>query len=272
MRQSRAFTLIELLVVIAIIAILMAIMMPALARVREQAQEMTCRANLRQYGIVENMYLNDFDRRFPYAWTSITKTEFPVAGYQRYCRWHDPRYPADGAFWKYMPNAKVNLCPTFKTLARTMGSQHPNHDPANPIVPYYSYSMNSFLGKPGPGERVDPAIHPDAASSDSQVTRAKSDVVFFAEENMWIRPGNSYVLNDNALCMSGLDWFGTFHGAKSSNWNGGTVNAVFLDAHVGRVKSGCQVSATNPSQADLSQAEFGKWEKFGWPHKEMPTR
>jgi prepilin-type processing-associated H-X9-DG protein len=153
-----------------------------------------------------------------------------------------------------------------------MGSQHPNHDPANPIVPYYSYSMNSFLGKPGPGERVDPAIHPDAASSDSQVTRAKSDVVFFAEENMWIRPGNSYVLNDNALCMSGLDWFGTFHGAKSSNWNGGTVNAVFVDAHVSSVRSGLQVTDSNPPLADKSQAEFGKWEKFGWPHKEMPTR
>ncbi len=46
-----AFTLIELLVVIAIIAILMAILMPALQRAKTQAQEMRCRANLRQYGI-----------------------------------------------------------------------------------------------------------------------------------------------------------------------------------------------------------------------------
>jgi prepilin-type N-terminal cleavage/methylation domain-containing protein/prepilin-type processing-associated H-X9-DG protein len=269
--DRRAFTLIELLVVIAIIAILMAIMMPALQRVKEQAQEMTCRANLRQYGIVENMYLNDFDRHFPYAWTSITKTELPVAGYQRFCRWHDPRYPADGSLWKYMPNAEVNLCPTFKGLAKTMGAQHPQHVAANPIVPYYNYSMNCFLGKPGPGERVDPASRSDAAATDSQVTRSKSEVVFFSEENMWIRPGNTYVLNDNALCEDGLDWFGTFHGAKSSNWNGGTVNAVFVDAHVEKVKSGCQVSATNPSQADLSCAEFNKWERFGWPHKEKPT-
>ena len=271
MRQSRAFTLIELLVVIAIIAILMAIMMPALARVREQAQEMTCRANLREYGVVLNIYLGDYDRHFPYAWTSITKNEEPVTGYQRYCRWHDPRYPADGSFWKYMPDAKINLCPTFKTLARTMGAQHPQHDPVNPIVPYYGYSMNTFLGKPGPGERPDTTADARAVTSDSQVTRTKSDVFFFTEENMWIRPGNGAVLNDNAICANGYDWMGTFHGAKSSNWNAGTVNAVFVDAHVARVKSGCQVSATAPSQADKSTAEFGKWEVFGWPHKEIPT-
>jgi prepilin-type N-terminal cleavage/methylation domain-containing protein len=271
MHNRRAFTLIELLVVISIIAILMAVMMPALQRVREQAQEMTCRANLRQYGIVQNMYLNDSDRRFPYAWTSITRSEAPVSGYQRFCRWHDPRYPADGPLWRLMPDTRVNLCPTFKTLARTMGAEHPNHTAANPIVPYYSYSMNCLLGKPGSGERVDPASRSDAAATDSEVTRSKSEVMFFSEENMWIRPGNTNVLNDNALCTDGLDWFGTFHGAKRSNWNGGTVNAVFVDAHVGKVKSGCLVSTTDASQADLSGAEFGKWERFGWPRKTNPA-
>ncbi len=65
MNKRRGFTLIELLVVIAIIALLMAILMPALQRVKEQAREMVCRGNLRQYGIAQVLYLDDHDDRYP---------------------------------------------------------------------------------------------------------------------------------------------------------------------------------------------------------------
>jgi len=48
------------------------------------------------------------------------------------------------------------------------------------------------------------------------------------------------VLNDNALCPDGRDWFGTFHSAKSGDLNSGMVNAVFVDAHVEDGKIGAE--------------------------------
>ena len=47
--KAKGFTLIELLVVISIIAVLMAILIPALTQVKEQARTIICKSNLRQY-------------------------------------------------------------------------------------------------------------------------------------------------------------------------------------------------------------------------------
>jgi len=60
-----AFTLIELLVVIAIIALLLAILMPALQRVRKQARAVACRAQLGQWGILHATYAAENDGRLP---------------------------------------------------------------------------------------------------------------------------------------------------------------------------------------------------------------
>jgi prepilin-type N-terminal cleavage/methylation domain-containing protein len=265
MKKRSGFTLIELLVVIAIIAILLGILMPALQRIKAQARNMGCRANLRQYGIVQSMYLDDNDDRYPSAWVSLVRNEYPVSGYERYCRWHDPRYRPDGPLWSYMPEVAVNLCPTFKVLAKSLGTKHPNHDASIPVIPQYSYSMNSWLGS----KQGDP--HGSAATDSkgrggvykrSEITRSHAEVFFFAEENMWSRPGCSIVLNDNALCPDGRDWFGTFHSPMSGDLNSGTINAVFVDAHVQAVRSALLRDGSRPD------AEFGRFEKYGWPHKE----
>jgi prepilin-type N-terminal cleavage/methylation domain-containing protein len=59
MRSRKGFTLIELLVVIAIIALLMAVLMPALARVRKQARTMACQSNLHEWSLIFTMYTSD---------------------------------------------------------------------------------------------------------------------------------------------------------------------------------------------------------------------
>ena len=61
--ERRAFTLIELLVVISIIAILMAVLMPALGYARKLARGERCRSNMRQMCLAMNLYALDHDDR-----------------------------------------------------------------------------------------------------------------------------------------------------------------------------------------------------------------
>jgi len=67
MRNS-GFTLVELLVVIGIIALLISILLPALRRVRDSANLAACASNLRQIGILNRMYAEDFSGRTPWQY------------------------------------------------------------------------------------------------------------------------------------------------------------------------------------------------------------
>ncbi|MHC4488345.1 MAG: type II secretion system protein [Planctomycetota bacterium] len=119
MRGREGFTLIELLVVIAIIAVLMAILMPALNRVREQGKRAACLNNLHQLTLAWIMYADDNDDNLVNGDTgeySVHPDETPWV--LKDWRTEDMEVKRnailDGALFPYCKDLKLYKCPTGK--------------------------------------------------------------------------------------------------------------------------------------------------------------
>jgi len=210
--RAGGFTLIELLVVISIIALLIAILLPALEQSRAAARRTICAANLQQASMSFQYYTQDFDAFPPQNLGSATPLEDRT--------WH-------GIMWHsgYIPDARVFYCP----VRGTMGS-----DTIDAQSHSFEYMMNWGILDYGINLALDRdfADLPSAPRMWMSMDRVRdpAQTILMVES---IMPGTP---------SQGRGWVypyvsGDLAGGQVHVVHNGTVNVVWADSHVSNVRS-----------------------------------
>src|ERR1051326_7678262 len=148
--RRRGFTLIELLVVIAIIAILAAILFPVFAQAREKARSISCLSNVKQFGLGEQMYIQDYDETFPLAWGAETNPP-PPGQYEDPSSWWNEIYPyikngSGGTAYNGVGSGDVD------ERGQTSNKKGLYHCPSATVSDKINYATNGLIHGAGPGD------------------------------------------------------------------------------------------------------------------------
>jgi prepilin-type N-terminal cleavage/methylation domain-containing protein/prepilin-type processing-associated H-X9-DG protein len=219
--SRRAFTLVELLVVIGIIALLAALLLPALGDARERSRQTQCASNLRTLAIGILVYSQENHGALP----GMATTPQQPSDWIYWQQWQGPPFDvfANGPLCRYVgKDPSIFRCPSDDALHHTIPAG--TEQPLGPY--YYSYIINAF--SISGIARYQCCVVTDQARLSS--VRHASDKILMIEGNeqtlidgVWVPPPNAGS-NDNDL--------GDRHDRHGAQIGSGRGNVVFVDTHV----------------------------------------